>query len=75
MTGGRGNSGSEPVTVDQMRRNSMRYYKIVDDCGWTHYIAVEDDVQVFLAPHTRSADPITKEEYEKNRRNYHESCK
>lgn len=53
----------------------MRYYKIVDDCGWTHYIVVEDDVQVFLAPHTRSAELITKEEYEKNRRNYHESCK
>lgn len=43
----------------------MRYYKITDDCGWTHCIAIADTVDVLLAPHTRAAEEITKSEYEK----------
>ena len=42
----------------------MKYYKIVDDCGWTFAVAVGDNVDLMLAPHTRSAVEITQEEYE-----------
>lgn len=47
----------------------MRYYRIVDDCGWTFAVAVGDEVDLMIAPHTRSAVEITKEEYAKIVRN------
>lgn len=42
----------------------MKYYKIVDDAYMTHYVAVEDGVSIMLAPYTRQADEISKEEYD-----------
>lgn len=41
-----------------------RYFRIVDDAFMVHYVAVEDGVSVMLAPYTRQADEISKEEYD-----------
>lgn len=54
----------------------MRYYRIVDDCYWTHFVAVPDECDVLLAPHTRSAEEITKEEYDRRTHmNYQKECR
>lgn len=55
----------------------MRYYRIIDDCFWTHYVAVPADVELTLAPYTRSAMEITKEEYENGgiRMNHAKECR
>lgn len=55
----------------------MKYYRIVDDCFWTHYVAVPEDVDLMLAPHTRSAVEITREEYENGgiSMNYAKECR
>ena len=42
----------------------MRCYKITDECGWVYCIAVPDGISILLAPHTRAAQRITKEEYD-----------
>lgn len=51
----------------------MRYYRIVDDCYMEHFIAVEDECSVMLMPYTRSAERITKEEYERGKKQCRES--
>lgn len=50
----------------------MKYFRITDDCGWTHTIkTIHDettpDLVVLLTPYTRWAEEITREEYEKER--------
>lgn len=42
----------------------MKYYKITDDCGFQHEVCAPDSVDPMLAPHTRAAQRITKEEYD-----------
>ena len=46
-----------------------KYFCIVDDCGWTHYISTDredaSDANIaLLTPHVRSAAEITREEFE-----------
>lgn len=46
-----------------------RYFRIVDDCGWTYTVATDNlDLIaaniVLLVPHVRSAAEITKKQYE-----------
>lgn len=54
----------------------MRYYRIVDDCYWTHFVAVPDECDVLLAPHTRSAEEITKQEYDRRENmNHQRECR
>ena len=40
------------------------FYRLTDDCGWTHCVEADAGVNPMLAPHTRSAVQITKEEYD-----------
>lgn len=60
----------------------MKYYRVVDDCGWTYYIGTDmDDLTAaniaLLVPHVRSAAEITKEEYENGgfNMNYAKECR
>lgn len=48
----------------------MKYFRIIDDCGWTYYIATDRmDLLaaniVLLVPHVRSAAEISRSEYER----------
>ena len=48
----------------------MKYFRIIDDCGWTYYIATDrTDLLaaniVLLVPHVRSAAEISRIEYER----------
>lgn len=43
----------------------MRYYRLTDDTGAVMYVCAPDSVQAIYAPHIRSAEQITKEEYER----------
>ena len=45
----------------------MKYYRITDDTGAEIYVCAADSVQVIYAPHIRSAEQITKDEYERGR--------
>ena len=54
-------------------RRPMKYFHIVDDCGWDYYIASDrpDLIAaniVLLTPHVRKAAEITRREYENMRR-------
>lgn len=47
-----------------------RYFRIVDECGWTHYILTDREDEcaaniALLVPHVRSAAEITKEDFER----------
>lgn len=43
----------------------MKYYRITDDTGAEIYVCAADSVQAIYAPHIRSAEQITKDEYER----------
>lgn len=43
----------------------MKYYRITDDTGAVMYVCAPDSVQAIYAPYGRSAEQITKEEYER----------
>ena len=52
-------------------KQKKRYFRIVDDCGWTYHIATDNmDMSsaniALLTPHVRSAAEITKEEFERS---------
>lgn len=49
----------------------MRYYKITDDCGWAHCIAVSDTVDANLCANIRSASEITRSDYLHEEANRH----
>ena len=53
------------------QQKKKRYFRIVDDCGWTYHIATDNmDMSssniALLVPHVRSAAEITKEEFERS---------
>lgn len=57
----------------KMQTKRKRYFRIVDDCGWKHYISTErEDASAaniaLLTPHVRSAAEITREEFEEAQR-------
>lgn len=60
-------------TFSQPKRKppkQKRYFRIVDDCGWTYHIATDRmDLLaaniVLLVPHVRSAAEISRSEYER----------
>jgi hypothetical protein len=43
----------------------MRYYRLTDETGAVFAVCVCDSINVLLVPHIRSAEQITKEEYER----------
>lgn len=52
-------------------KQKKRYFRIVDECGWTYHIATDNmDLSssniALLVPHVRSASEITKEEFERS---------
>lgn len=59
---------SQPARKPQKQK---RYFRIVDECGWTFHIATDNmDMSsaniALLTPHVRSAAEITKEEFERS---------
>jgi predicted nucleic acid-binding Zn ribbon protein len=56
--------GVNEMQTFKTKRKPLRYFRIVDDAYMVHYVAVEDGVSVMLAPYTRQADEISKEEYD-----------
>lgn len=50
--------------LNQRMMQNMKYYRITDDCGFQHEVCAEDNIDPMLAPHTRAAQRITKEEYD-----------
>lgn len=58
-------------TFEQTERKKpkKRYFRIVDECGWTHYISTDREDAcaaniALLTPHARSAAEISREEFE-----------
>lgn len=56
--------------VSKMQSAQLKYFRIVDDCGWTYHIATDRmDLLaaniVLLVPHVRSAAEISRSEYER----------
>ena len=54
---------------EPVKPQKKRYFRIVDDCGFVHYVSTErqDLIAaniVLLTPHVRSAAQISEEEYE-----------
>lgn len=54
---------------EPVKPQKKRYFRIVDECGWTHYISTDrEDACVaniaLLTPHVRSAVEISREEFE-----------
>jgi predicted nucleic acid-binding Zn ribbon protein len=52
-------------------KQKKRYFRIVDECGWTHCISTDREDAcaaniALLVPHVRSAAEITKEEFERS---------
>jgi hypothetical protein len=56
--------GVNEMQTFRTKRKPLRYFRIVDDAYMVHYVAVEDGVSVMLAPYTRQAYEISKEEYD-----------
>lgn len=55
----------------------MKYFRITDDCGWTHAVKffgyeITPAMVVLLTPHARRAEEITREEYDAERGKYDE---
>jgi hypothetical protein len=54
----------------ETEQQKKRYFRIVDECGWTHYILTDREDEcaaniALLVPHVRSAAEITKEDFER----------
>ena len=52
----------------------MKYYRITDDTGAELYVCAADSVRAIYAPHIRSAEQITKEEFERGRQCGRKEC-
>lgn len=60
---------NEAQIIQQHPPKAKRYFRITDDCGWTHYIATDREDMLaaniaVLVPHVRSVAQISRYEFE-----------